>query len=58
MSFDLPHYDFFVNKDGVVYYDGGAVANDGNSLYQVYLEWIKKGNIAKEIEENNEYKIN
>lgn len=48
MSIELPHTNFFIDANDVVYYDGGVVANDGNSLYEAYLEWIAQGNTPKE----------
>lgn len=41
---ELPHYNFFIDENGIVYYDGGVVANDGNLLHQAYLAWISEGN--------------
>ena len=45
---ELPHYNFYINDIGIVYYDGGVVANDGNFLYMAYLAWVAEGNTAEE----------
>ena len=47
MSIELPHHNFFIDANGVVYYDNGVVANDGNSLYPAYLAWVAEGNEAQ-----------
>lgn len=44
----LEHYDFYVDKNGIVYYDNGVVADDGNALYEEYKRWIADGNTPKE----------
>ena len=49
---ELPHTNFFIDNNGVVYYDGGVVVNDGNSLYEAYLAWIAEGNEPQEWEGN------
>jgi hypothetical protein len=48
MSIELPHTNFFIDTNGVVYYDNGVVANDGNALYQAYLAWVAEGNTPEE----------
>jgi hypothetical protein len=53
MSIELPHTNFFINNNGAVYYDGGLVVNDGNYLYQAYLEWVSEGNTPELWEEHN-----
>ena len=51
---ELNHYDFYIDSNGVVYYDSGIVVNDGNPLYQAYEEWLEEGNTPEpwEPEEN------
>ena len=48
MSIELPHCNFFIDANGIVYYDNGVVVNDGNGLYQAYLAWVAEGNTAEE----------
>ena len=48
MSMELPHCNFFIDVNGIVYYDNGVVVNDGNALYQAYLAWVAEGNEAEE----------
>lgn len=45
---ELPHHNFFIDVNGVVYYDNGVVANDGNDLYEIYLAWVAEGNTPEQ----------
>ena len=48
MSIELQHYNFFVDANGVIYYDGGVVIADGKNLHEAYLAWVADGNTAEE----------
>jgi hypothetical protein len=48
MIFELPHTNFYIDKNGILYYDDGIVIQDFNPLHQAYLKWLEEGNEPEE----------
>jgi hypothetical protein len=48
MSIELPHINFFIDLNGIIYYDGGVVVANCQGLHEVYLAWVAEGNTPEE----------